>query len=504
MPTNVLNLPGNYKIVAQDGYVIVDATGSPSQGYILNQAGTFISNTATTFISNVARNSYIFNEAGSYITNKASDYVKNDAGSYIENLATSYLSNKTTSGYIKNESGSYLENKASGYIKNESGSYLETIASSYASYDIGDYLAVDAGGYINLVSGDYIEAEGSNITLRATNYIKNIAPTYLELDSQEIRLGASQSQDINPVGRFSDDVVPKAAGQYNLGLEASSWNQLFVESGKVLATDNVGNPYNRPYDPGDIYGTQLQREAGSLYVSGGVGIEKDLNVGGFIYGRIETATTSLSINVTSTNIDQIFYPTIALNTGNQFLFIDSTGTGGGFNYNPAYGKLTTERARVLSTDSSTSTVTGAFTVTGGVGIGGDIHIGGNITPATADSQSIGAETFEWAEGYINDLYSKFIGSTSSNLTVAPGGGQTDIFGDLRVRGTNPIGTAPIVRNTLYVTMDGNDTNDGRAMDSSRACRTIGGALNSPYYQEGTQILVSAGHYLEDNPLVMKR
>jgi hypothetical protein len=52
-------------------------------------------------------------------------------------------------------------------------------------------------------------------------------------------------------------------------------------------------------------------------------------------------------------------------------------------------------------------------------------------------------------------------------------------------------------------MDGDDTNDGRALDPSRACRTIGGAMNSPYYQPGTQILVSAGRYLEDNPLVMK-
>ena len=52
-------------------------------------------------------------------------------------------------------------------------------------------------------------------------------------------------------------------------------------------------------------------------------------------------------------------------------------------------------------------------------------------------------------------------------------------------------------------MDGNDTNDGRAEDPSRACRTIGGAINSPYYQPGTQIRVAPGHYLEDNPLQLK-
>jgi len=52
-------------------------------------------------------------------------------------------------------------------------------------------------------------------------------------------------------------------------------------------------------------------------------------------------------------------------------------------------------------------------------------------------------------------------------------------------------------------MDGDDTNDGRAMDPSRACRTVGGAMKSHYYQPGTQIRVSPGHYFEDNPLPMK-
>ena len=142
-------------------------------------------------------------------------------------------------------------------------------------------------------------------------------------------------------------------------------------------------------------------------------------------------------------------------------------------------------------------------VAGGVGIGATVNVGGDILPAEPDTGSIGAQDLEWADAYLNKVYSKFLGSTSSNLTISPGGGMTDVFGDIRVRGQNPIGTAPVVTNTLYVTMDGNDTNDGRAMDTSRACRTIGGAMKSPYYQPGTQILVSAGLYLEDNPLIMK-
>ena len=77
-----------------------------------------------------------------------------------------------------------------------------------------------------------------------------------------------------------------------------------------------------------------------------------------------------------------------------------------------------------------------------------------------------------------------------------------VDGDFTVRGI-PLGTAPLVSNTLYVTPDGNDENDGTAQDSTRACRTISGAVRSPFYQSGTAIKVMAGTYFEDNPIPLK-
>jgi len=81
-------------------------------------------------------------------------------------------------------------------------------------------------------------------------------------------------------------------------------------------------------------------------------------------------------------------------------------------------------------------------------------------------------------------------------------GRTVIDSDIFVTGT-PYGTAPVVTNVIYVTMDGSDTNDGSAQDPSRACRTISGAVKSPLYQPGTSIKVAAGRYLENNPIVVK-
>ncbi len=81
-------------------------------------------------------------------------------------------------------------------------------------------------------------------------------------------------------------------------------------------------------------------------------------------------------------------------------------------------------------------------------------------------------------------------------------GETEVTGDFTVSG-NPLGTFPIVPRTLYVTPDGDDRNDGTALDASRACRTVSGAVRSPYYTEGTTIRVSAGAYFEDNPIPLK-
>lgn len=257
-------------------------------------------------------------------------------------------------------------------------------------------------------------------------------------------------------------------------------------------TANVGNPTGIEYNPLDVYNAPIGdlvaieeqkdlRKEGSAYFPGGVGIEKDLNVGGRIYGRITIADTSTEIIVTATNVDAVFYPTFVRQLGisGVALQADNTGTFSGLTYNPGKGTLSVEQVEVTATTSATDVTSGALQVAGGVGIQGDLHV--------------------------DDIYTKFIKSVYDKLVLepAPEDPFVQINGDIRVMGKRPVGTAPVVSNTLYVTMDGDDTNDGRAMDPSRACRTIGGALNSPFYQPGTQILVSAGHYLEDNPLRLK-
>ena len=166
---------------------------------------------------------------------------------------------------------------------------------------------------------------------------------------------------------------------------------------------------------------------------------------------------------------------------------------------------------------SNTTVFGDLHATGNITADGDIGLGNvptdrlkitaevasDIIPSLDNNYKIGQDGSSWAEGWFNKLYSNEIKNTNGPITISPNAGLLEINGQIRVNSKNgPLGTAPVVTNVLYVTMDGDDTNDGAAMDETRACRTISGAVKSPLYRPGTAIKVSAGRYYENNPIQM--
>ena len=312
--------------------------------------------------------------------------------------------------------------------------------------------------------------------------------------------------------------LPPQSGIVSGGGVSGSVTQ--TDDGRVVVNStgntNLDSPITKVTGLLDVTNTTAATDPtnGAVHISGGLGVEGDVRVGGFIYGRIaqaNSATTSTAIAVVPTNEDKVFYPLFTdqygLQNNGSIIYADNhdyNNSLGGLTYNAATGKFTTEQLAVKSPIESTSTTTGALTVNGGLGVGGNINVHGNISPADDLLSNLGALDKRWSDAFLDNIYAKTLTSLGNdNISLAPAGGVADIFGDIRVRGKNPIGTAPVVTSVLYVTMDGDDTNDGRAMDPSRACRTISGAVNSPYYQSGTQIRVSPGLYLENNPIRLK-
>ena len=176
--------------------------------------------------------------------------------------------------------------------------------------------------------------------------------------------------------------------------------------------------------------------------------------------------------------------------------------------------------------NANTTVGGNLHATGNITADGNIQLGisqgvdtlgigaefiSDLIPKTPNTYNVGSATNNWLDGYFASLTGGNInvtGNTLSNvipgsIDIVPGDGPLNVYGNIRIWGDTPLGTAPVTDNTIYVNENGSDTNDGGAMDPSRACRTISGAIRSPLYKSGTSIKVASGHYYENNPILLK-
>lgn len=213
--------------------------------------------------------------------------------------------------------------------------------------------------------------------------------------------------------------------------------------------------------------------------------------------------------------------------GNITITSSSTGTVINNSAGDTIIQSPTENKVLIKNDTL---ISGNLHATGNITANGSVQIGNftgsdtlslyadiisDITPQSSNQYDIGKEDKYWANAYVNNLIANaVVGFPGQEINIGNPPGQDigsqaitnptiNLNGNVRIWGDNPLGTAPVVSNVLYVSMDGSDTNDGRAPDASRACRTISGAIRSPFYQAGTSIKVAPGHYYEDNPIELK-
>jgi hypothetical protein len=253
-------------------------------------------------------------------------------------------------------------------------------------------------------------------------------------------------------------------------------------------------------------GVDLSFETDLLYLdvtTGRIGIKTDtpgytLDVNGdtnVLSLRVETTSTLGNLTITSTSASTVLNNTlgdvvIRAPLEKQVLIQNDTRVTGNIH---ATGNITADGSVQLGNSTGSDTLS----------IYADIV--SDITPQTPNQYDLGAPGKEWAKGYIDSLVaSALVGKPNQDLEIsADPTGILNLRGRVRIWDDNPLGTGPVTQNVLYVNMDGSDTNDGRSNDPSRACRTIGGALKSPFYKPNTSIKVAPGRYLEDNPLVLK-
>ena len=261
-------------------------------------------------------------------------------------------------------------------------------------------------------------------------------------------------------------------------------------------------------------GVDIQVENGLLYLdvnNGRIGVKTqapayELDVNGTLHAtRLIVDSTStlglvrISTVGTSATISTVSGPLNITPGNNQTVYVGTDTTIGGNLH--AVGNITADGNIILGNQPGIDTLTlGAEVVS-------------DIIPKTPATYNIGSTSNNWLSGYFQSIISGQLGlsgntiaptTPNTNVNITPtGSGVTNINSNIRIWGQNPLGTGVVTTNVLYVSMDGDDTNDGRSPDPTRACRTIGGAINSPYYQVGTSIKVAPGHYYENNPLELK-
>ena len=259
-------------------------------------------------------------------------------------------------------------------------------------------------------------------------------------------------------------------------------------------------------------GVNLAVETNLLYLdvtTGRVGIKTaspqyDLDVNGTAnVGVLRVSNTStlglltVSKSLTSGTIASTLGPiNITPAAGNNINLNSNVEVGGNLH---ATGNITADGNIVLGNQVTNDTLT----------VGAEIV--SDLIPKTPNAFNIGSGTNNWLNGYFSNVLAgnmELSGNTLTNripgnIDIIPQDGVLNVYGKVRIWEGTPLGTAPQTTNVLYVNEDGSDTNDGSAMDASRACRTISGATKSPLYRPGTSIKVSPGHYIENNPIEMK-
>lgn len=322
-----------------------------------------------------------------------------------------------------------------------------------------------------------VDTTNNNVIVNST-----VASTVINTGAFQVRGGASIAQYLNvesDITVFSDGAgfVFNFGGSFRKEIGSGLRLQIATPAGspssgyKIVSTTsailrNYTNTTITDYVPVSIIDTteSSSTTSGALVISGGVGIAKNLNVGGNIQSIRSTAGDQ-SIGVYSQGASsRAFLATDNLvdsgwsfgqDTDDAFRF--KGGAASGNNFTSATTQVTLKAAsagvEIHPTTESSSTVTGALVIGGGVGISKNLNVGG-----TTKVNSTTAST----------------SSSTGALTVAGGIG---VAGDMNIGGqitsTVTTGTAPfVVASTTNVANLNASTLSGATFESPGA---IGGS-----------------------------
>ena len=158
-------------------------------------------------------------------------------------------------------------------------------------------------------------------------------------------------------------------------------------------------------------GNIITANAGAIQTLGGLGVAKDIWVGGNVTATNFYGIFNGTVNATNLGSITVGYATTATNLAggatNQIPFqtgVGLTGFSSNFTFNSTTQILSVTSATITGSTSATSTTTGALVVTGGVGIGGNAYVGGRVGFVNTSNVSVVYQYYNPATGSLDTVF----------------------------------------------------------------------------------------------------
>ena len=304
-----------------------------------------------------------------------------------------------------------------------------------------------------------------------------------------LTLGDADTDNVVFNADINSHILPNTDNTYDLGSAAKSWRNLHIDGTATLNNLSITGSQT-------VSATtqSTDKDTGALVIEGGVGVEKNANIGGTL-GVIGSTTLSNTLGVSGATtlsstlgVSDTISATKATGTG---LAVTSNATVGGtlgvtgastLTGNASVGgtlgvtgdvAVNTNKFNVTAASGNTSVagtlgVTNATTLSSTLGVTGDTTLTGNLTananttlgdantdtvtfnaraasnfvPATDDTHDLGSSTLEWKDLYVDGTAKVDTLTVDENATVA---GNLTVTGDLTINGaTTNINTTNLV------------------------------------------------------------
>jgi hypothetical protein len=261
----------------------------------------------------------------------------------------------------------------------------------------------------NMDIGNVLPRDGRFVNLSASNQLRSTSTatsTSTTTGALVVDGGVGIAGDLVLGGQLifsglADEFVVnnfRAKGQV---LFTTSTNSTSTTSGALVVTGGVGIGKDLVLggnlvftgDAADIRASRIRisgtatstsTTTGALTVVGGVGVGENLNVGNDVTIGGNLIFTGESADLRAKQIRVSGTATSTSTTTGALQVVGGVGIGqdlwlgGNLNFANAQGQINAQQVNISGTATSTSTTTGALTVVGGVGIGKDVVIGGNL------------------------------------------------------------------------------------------------------------------------------